>query len=218
MVARVKARRRHRDRQDQHARVGRGREHPQRRLWRDRQPVRSRRSRRPARRAARPSRSPPAWRRSAPAPTPAAACAIPAAFCGVVGFRPTPGLVPSEKRALGWNPLLGAGADGRTVADASLLLSAMVSDDAPRPAGDHHPRPHRPPRRASSRRRRRSTSPPARRHHARLRLRAHRAAHRRDAGREDAASSATCSPAPTIRRPTAPTPTRPSRCCARWAT
>ncbi len=53
----------------------------------------------------------------------------PAAFCGVVGFRPTPGLVPSEKRMAGWNPLSVLGPMGRTVADAALLLSAMISDD-----------------------------------------------------------------------------------------
>jgi Asp-tRNA(Asn)/Glu-tRNA(Gln) amidotransferase A subunit family amidase len=54
----------------------------------------------------------------------------PAAFCGVVGFRPTPGLVPSERRMHGWNPLSVLGPMGRTVADASLLLAGMVSDDA----------------------------------------------------------------------------------------
>jgi Asp-tRNA(Asn)/Glu-tRNA(Gln) amidotransferase A subunit family amidase len=54
----------------------------------------------------------------------------PAAFCGVVGFRPTPGLVPSEKRVLGWSPLSVLGPMARTVPDACLLLSAMVSDDA----------------------------------------------------------------------------------------
>ena len=53
----------------------------------------------------------------------------PAAFCGVVGFRPTPGLVPNEKRAAGWNPLSVLGPMGRTVADTALLLSAMLSDD-----------------------------------------------------------------------------------------
>jgi Asp-tRNA(Asn)/Glu-tRNA(Gln) amidotransferase A subunit family amidase len=53
----------------------------------------------------------------------------PAAFCGIVGFRPTPGLVPNEKRAFGWNPLSVLGPMGRTVADAALLLSAMASDD-----------------------------------------------------------------------------------------
>ena len=54
----------------------------------------------------------------------------PAAFCGIVGFRPTPGLVPSEKRALGWSSLSVLGPMARTVPDACLLLSAMVSDDA----------------------------------------------------------------------------------------
>jgi Asp-tRNA(Asn)/Glu-tRNA(Gln) amidotransferase A subunit family amidase len=53
----------------------------------------------------------------------------PAAFCGIVGFRPTPGLVPSEKRPLGWLSLPVLGPMGRTVPDACLLLSAMVSDD-----------------------------------------------------------------------------------------
>ena len=53
----------------------------------------------------------------------------PAAFCGIVGFRPTPGLVPSEKRSLGWSSLSVLGPMARTVADACLLLSAMVSDD-----------------------------------------------------------------------------------------
>jgi len=54
----------------------------------------------------------------------------PAAFCGIVGFRPTPGLVPSEKRGLGWSNLPVLGPMARTVPDLSLLLSAMVSDDA----------------------------------------------------------------------------------------
>ncbi|GAU82797.1 amidase [Bosea sp. BIWAKO-01] len=54
----------------------------------------------------------------------------PAAFNGVVGFRPTPGLVPSDKRPFGWNPLSVLGPMARTVPDLCLLLSAMVSDDA----------------------------------------------------------------------------------------
>jgi amidase len=54
----------------------------------------------------------------------------PAAFCGIVGFRPTPGLVPSERRGLGWNNLSVQGPMARTVPDLCLLLSAMVSDDA----------------------------------------------------------------------------------------
>ncbi len=54
----------------------------------------------------------------------------PAAFCGIVGFRPTPGLVPSELRGLGWSNLAVAGPMARTVADMALLLSCMVGDDA----------------------------------------------------------------------------------------
>ncbi len=54
----------------------------------------------------------------------------PAAFCGIVGFRPTPGLVPSEKRGLGWSNLSVLGPMARTVPDLCLLLSTMVSDDA----------------------------------------------------------------------------------------
>lgn len=54
----------------------------------------------------------------------------PAAFCGIVGFRPTPGLVPSGNRALGWNPLSVLGPMARTVPDLCLLLSCMASDDA----------------------------------------------------------------------------------------
>ncbi len=57
----------------------------------------------------------------------------PAAFNGIVGFRPSPGLVPSEKRPIGWNPLPVLGPMARTVPDLCLLLSAMVSDDAADP-------------------------------------------------------------------------------------
>lgn len=54
----------------------------------------------------------------------------PAAFCGIVGFRPTPGLVANERRGLGWNNLSVAGPMACTVPDVCLLLSAMVSDDS----------------------------------------------------------------------------------------
>lgn len=57
----------------------------------------------------------------------------PAAFNGIVGFRPSPGLVPSEKRGLGWNPLSVLGPMARNVPDLCLMLSAMVSDDATDP-------------------------------------------------------------------------------------
>ena len=54
---------------------------------------------------------------------------IPAAFCGVVGFRPSPGLVPTDKRAQGWNMIPTHGPMGRTVADTCLLLSAQAAFD-----------------------------------------------------------------------------------------
>ncbi len=55
---------------------------------------------------------------------------IPAAYCGVVGYRPSPGLVPSDKRAFGWTPISVLGPMGRTVADTCLLLAAQVSSDS----------------------------------------------------------------------------------------
>lgn len=54
---------------------------------------------------------------------------IPAAKCGVVGFRPSPGLVPVERRSLGWTPISVVGPMGRTVADACLLLAAQAALD-----------------------------------------------------------------------------------------
>ncbi|MBK1659520.1 amidase [Paracraurococcus ruber] len=68
----------------------------------------------------------------------------PAAFCGIVGYRPSAGLVTSEKRAHGWSPLPVLGPMARTVADAALLLGAMASDDARDPlAYTLHARPVR---------------------------------------------------------------------------
>ena len=57
----------------------------------------------------------------------------PAAFCGVCGFRPSPGVVPSEIRGHGWMPLGTNGPMARTVPDLAMLLSAMVSDDGADP-------------------------------------------------------------------------------------
>ncbi|HSW06329.1 amidase [Aquabacterium sp.] len=51
---------------------------------------------------------------------------IPAALCGVVGFRPSPGLVPSSRKPLGWTPISVVGPMGRTVADTCLQLAATV--------------------------------------------------------------------------------------------
>ena len=54
---------------------------------------------------------------------------IPAAKCGVVGFRPSPGLVPVERRGLGWTPISVVGPMGRTVADTCLLMAAQAAMD-----------------------------------------------------------------------------------------
>ncbi len=54
----------------------------------------------------------------------------PAAYAGIVGMRPSPGLVASEGRGLGWSALPTDGPMARTVADAALMLSVLASDDA----------------------------------------------------------------------------------------
>jgi amidase len=51
---------------------------------------------------------------------------IPAALCGVVGFRPSPGTVPSSRKLLGWTPISVVGPMGRTVADTCLQLAASA--------------------------------------------------------------------------------------------
>jgi Asp-tRNA(Asn)/Glu-tRNA(Gln) amidotransferase A subunit family amidase len=68
----------------------------------------------------------------------------PAAFNGIVGYRPSPGLVPSERRGHGWNPLPVLGPMARNVPDLCLMLSAMASDEAADPlAYTLHARPVR---------------------------------------------------------------------------
>lgn len=51
---------------------------------------------------------------------------IPASKCGVVGFRPSPGVVPNSRKLLGWTPISVVGPMGRTVADACLQLAASA--------------------------------------------------------------------------------------------
>lgn len=53
----------------------------------------------------------------------------PAAFCGVVGYRPSPGLVPLPEKIAGLIPWGVAGPMGRSVADAYLLLRAQLDQD-----------------------------------------------------------------------------------------
>jgi len=58
---------------------------------------------------------------------------IPAAYCGIVGFRPSPGIVPGDTRVLGWSPLTVSGPMGRTVADVRLQFAATVGLDDTEP-------------------------------------------------------------------------------------
>jgi amidase len=53
----------------------------------------------------------------------------PAAYAGIVGLRPSYGLVASERRAHGWSSLSTDGPMARTVSDVGLMLSIMASDD-----------------------------------------------------------------------------------------
>jgi Asp-tRNA(Asn)/Glu-tRNA(Gln) amidotransferase A subunit family amidase len=49
----------------------------------------------------------------------------PASFCGIVGFRPSPGMVATE-RAMGWTPISVLGPMGRSVADLCLLYATQI--------------------------------------------------------------------------------------------
>lgn len=53
----------------------------------------------------------------------------PAAFCGVVGFRPSAGVIASDRRSTAFNPLTVEGPMANCVEDAALLLSAMMGDN-----------------------------------------------------------------------------------------
>ena len=53
----------------------------------------------------------------------------PAGFCGIVGFRPSPGIVPIEDSGVGLHPFAVLGPMARCVDDVSLLLRAMMGFD-----------------------------------------------------------------------------------------
>jgi amidase len=59
----------------------------------------------------------------------AASLRNPGNYCNVVGFRPTPGRVPSYPVANAWDTQPVAGPMARTVADAAFLLAAMAGPD-----------------------------------------------------------------------------------------
>jgi len=54
---------------------------------------------------------------------------IPAALCGVVGMRPTPGLVPRGGRTPGWGPISVYGPIARNVDEACLMMSVIAGTD-----------------------------------------------------------------------------------------
>ncbi|MGH7714321.1 MAG: amidase [Gemmatimonadaceae bacterium] len=58
---------------------------------------------------------------------------IPASFCGVVGLRPSPGLVPTHPSDYVWDTLQVTGPMARTAEDVALMLQAIcgVSEFAP---------------------------------------------------------------------------------------
>ena len=62
---------------------------------------------------------------------------IPAAINGVVGFRPSPGLVPNGKQTRGWTNSSVLGPMGRTVAEACQLLGVQAGFDPVDPLGYH---------------------------------------------------------------------------------
>ncbi len=63
---------------------------------------------------------------------------IPAAFCGVVGFRPSPGVVGFTDRAQGWSSLPIQGPMGRTVDDTALLMSVLTGHSPGDPLSNPH--------------------------------------------------------------------------------
>jgi amidase len=69
----------------------------------------------------------------------AASLRNPGNYCNVVGFRPTPGRVPSWPAPNAWDTLSVMGPIGRTVADTAFLLSAMAGPDPRAPVSIAEP-------------------------------------------------------------------------------
>jgi len=69
----------------------------------------------------------------------AASLRNPGNYCNVVGFRPTPGRVPSWPAPNAWDTLSTLGPLGRTVDDTAFLLAAMAGPDARAPTAIAEP-------------------------------------------------------------------------------
>ena len=69
----------------------------------------------------------------------AASLRNPGNYCNVVGFRPTPGRVPSWPNANAWDTLSVMGPIARTAADAAFLFSAMAGPDPRSPVSIDEP-------------------------------------------------------------------------------
>jgi len=54
---------------------------------------------------------------------------LPASLCGVVGLRPSPGLVPHPTRPLGWSSISVLGPMARTTSDLALMLAQCARRD-----------------------------------------------------------------------------------------
>lgn len=51
---------------------------------------------------------------------------VPAALCGVVGLRPSPGVIANDARPLGWSAISVLGPMARDVSDTALMMSACI--------------------------------------------------------------------------------------------
>lgn len=63
----------------------------------------------------------------------------PASFCNVVGFRPSPGRVPTWPTPSGWFSMTVEGPMARSVQDVALMLSAIAGADPRCPISIHQP-------------------------------------------------------------------------------